>query len=53
MYVRAAENVVLAPLDSGDREVLRGLLCRVARHPHAQDPAHDTCRMVAELASPM
>jgi DNA-binding MarR family transcriptional regulator len=47
--LRAAEDVVLAPLEPADREVLRGLLCRLAQHAHAQDPAHDMCRVVAEL----
>jgi DNA-binding MarR family transcriptional regulator len=50
--LRRAEDVVLAPLDPADREVFRGLLCRVARHAHAQDPAHDLCQIVTELADP-
>jgi DNA-binding MarR family transcriptional regulator len=47
-----AEDAVLAPLDPADRAVLRDLLCRLARHAHAQDPAHDLCQLVSELDSP-
>jgi len=47
--LRRAEEHLLAPLDGPDREAFRELLCRLAGHAQALDPATSACQVVAEV----